>query len=81
MRNIIIRIIWLQEGEKSGRKKFKEIVVENFKNLMKGLDIQFHGTKNTLLFPCKRLYPRCIIMKLSKIMMKKILKATREKRK
>lgn len=41
---INIKIIWVpgEEGEKGPESLFKEIVVENFPNLDKELDIQLH---------------------------------------
>lgn len=79
-----IRIMGIPEGEereKGTESLLEQIVDENFSNLWKELDPQIqkaNGTPNYL--NPKRPSPRHIILKLSKINYKRILKAARKRR-
>ena len=79
-----IRIIGFPEGqeqEKEAETLFKEIKAQNFPNVGKDLDTQVHEANSSSHYlKAKRLSPRHIIVKLSKIKDKeRILKAVREK--
>lgn len=79
-----IYTLWETQKEKSekerGRKLFKEIMVKNFPNLEREMDIQIHEAQK---FPNninpKKTTPRHNIIRLSKVKNKeRILKASRE---
>ena len=79
-----IRIIGVPEEEKKkGTEKiFEEIIVKNFPNIRKEIVNQVQEVQRVpyRLNP-RRNIPRHILIKLTKIKFKKILKAAREKKK
>ena len=75
-----IRVIGVLEGgEREDEKLFEEIMMENFPNLLKEIDIQPQEESQKMINP-KRPKPRHIIIKMPKVKDKeRILKAAREK--
>lgn len=71
IRKTNIKIISLQEGEerdKGAKNIFKEIIDDSFSNLGKELNIQIYKANRTPYYcNTKRLSPRDIILKLSKV--------------
>ena len=61
-----------EEREKGAESLFKEIIPESFPSLGKGLDIQGRTANRTSNYlNAKRPYPRYIVLKQSKSMIKK----------
>uniref|UniRef100_A0A9L0TPW8 L1 transposable element RRM domain-containing protein n=1 Tax=Equus caballus TaxID=9796 RepID=A0A9L0TPW8_HORSE len=85
IRRCNIRVIGIPEGEekeKGAESLFKEIMAENFPNLVREMDLQVtEATRSPNFIKARRPTPRHIVVKLAKVNDKeKILRTARQKK-